>query len=213
MSAFFITFEGTEGTGKSTQLGLLAEALRLRGERVRELREPGGTKLSEEIRHLVKNRAAGLNVTPEAELLLMNAARAQLVREVIRPALAAGEIVLCDRYFDSTLAYQGWGRGMDVAWVERVVEFAVGPTRPDLTLLLCVPAEVSQKRQRQREAATDVKPDRFETAGQEFFDRVEAGYREIARREPARVRCIDATASVQEVHQSIWRIVQQRLRI
>ena len=116
MKGLFITFEGTEGSGKSTQISLLAERLRELGHTVRTLREPGGTPIGEEIRHTLKHSKDNDAMTPEAELLLMNASRAQLVREVIRPALAAGEIVLCDRFYDSTTAYQGYGRQLDLAW-------------------------------------------------------------------------------------------------
>src|SRR2546427_6832797 len=135
----FITFEGTEGGGKTTQIGLLAERLRERGHPVRTVREPGGTPLGEEIRHTLKHSAQNQAMTAETELLLMNASRAQLVREVIRPALAAGEIVLCDRFYDSTLAYQGYGRGLDLKLVQSVIDFVVGDTRADLTLLLHLP--------------------------------------------------------------------------
>lgn len=133
MSGLFITFEGTEGGGKSTQIALLAERLRQLGHRARVLREPGGTPIGEEIRHLLKHHPANEVMMPEAELLLMNASRAQLVLEVIRPALTAGEIVLCDRFYDSTTAYQGYGRQLDLALVQAVIDFAVGRTRPHLT--------------------------------------------------------------------------------
>ena len=122
----FITFEGLEGCGKSTQVKLLAERLTQAGQVVRVLREPGGTPIGEEIRHTLKHSAHNAAMTPEAELLLMNASRAQLVREVIRPALAAGEIVVCDRFYDSTIAYQGYGREMDLARVKAIIDFAVG---------------------------------------------------------------------------------------
>src|SRR6187399_2656372 len=118
----FITFEGTEGSGKSTQIKRLAERLSKLGNDVVVLREPGGTAISEEIRHLLKHSAANHNMTPEAELLLMNAARAQLVREVIRPALDANKVVLCDRFFDSTIVYQGHGRGLDLIDVRKIVD-------------------------------------------------------------------------------------------
>src|SRR3954454_14156451 len=137
-----ISFEGTEGCGKSTQITLLAERLRSLGHVIRMVREPGGTPIGEEIRYTLKHSAKNHAMTAEAELLLMNASRAQLVREVMRPALAAGEIVLCDRYYDSTTAYQGYGRGLDLKLVQAVIDFAVGETRPNLTLLLHVPAEV-----------------------------------------------------------------------
>src|SRR5207244_1881537 len=129
----FITFEGTEGAGKTTQIELLTERLRERGHIVRAVREPGGTPVGEEIRHTLKHSAQSQGMAPETELLLMNASRAQLVREVIRPAMAAGEIVLCDRFYDSTVAYQGYGRGLDLKLVKLVIDVAVGDTRPDLT--------------------------------------------------------------------------------
>src|SRR6266513_2544548 len=146
MKGLFISFEGTEGSGKSTQIALLAARLRAHVHRVREIREPGGTPIGEEIRHTLKHSAANQAMTAEAELLLMNASRAQLVREVIRPALAAGEIVLCDRFYDSTVAYQGYGRGLDLKMVNAIVEVAGGETRPDLTLLMLVPHELTEQR-------------------------------------------------------------------
>src|SRR3989441_1888866 len=139
----FITFEGTEGGGKTTQINLLAERLRSFGHCCHLLREPGGTPIGEEIRSTLKHSAGNRAMSPEAELLLMNASRAQLVREVIRPALSAGEIVLCDRFYDSTTAYQGYGRQLDLAKVNLITDFAVEETRPHLTLLLDVPLTTS----------------------------------------------------------------------
>jgi dTMP kinase len=202
----FITFEGTEGGGKSTQLALLAKRLRAEGHTVRELREPGGTPAGEEIRHLLKHAPQGNALTPEAELLLVGASRAQLVREVIRPALAAGEIVLCDRFFDSTAAYQGHGRGLPLESVRRVREIAVGETIPDLTLWLHVPVAVSEARRASRGQAAGA-PDRFESAAREFFLRVEAGYEAIAAAEPGRVKRVDATAPIESVAERVWREV------
>src|ERR1041384_4488313 len=138
----FVTFEGTEGSGKSTQISLLAEHLRSLGHSVRTIREPGGTPIGEEIRHTLKHSAQNDAMTWEAELLLMNASRAQLVREVIRPALASGQIVLSDRFYDSTIAYQGYGRQLDLKMVKAVIDAAVGDTRPDVTLLFVVPHEI-----------------------------------------------------------------------
>lgn len=201
----FITFEGTEGGGKSTQIRLLAERLRAQGFQVRELREPGGTPLAEEIRHTLKHSANGTGMTPETELLLMNAARAQLVREVIRPALAAGEFVLCDRFYDSTTAYQGYGRQMDLAQVQAVIDLAVGDTRPHLTLLLHVPLEVSEARRQSR--GTAGQRDRFEEADRQFFQRVEAGFRALAAQQPHRIKVIDASAAIAAVSEQIWRAV------
>jgi dTMP kinase len=206
MSGVFITFEGTEGGGKSTQIKLLAERLGKLGRDVVLLREPGGTDIGEEIRHTLKHSAGNHAMTPEAELLLMNASRAQLVREVIRPALAAGTVVLCDRFYDSTVAYQGHGRQLDPEHVRRIIDFAVGPTRPDLTLLLRVPVEVSESRRAARGVAVR---DRFEEADRDFFRRVEAGYDAIARAEPARVHAIDATRTVGEVEAAVWQVVSR----
>jgi dTMP kinase len=196
----FITFEGTEGSGKTTQITGLADRLRALGHTVRTLREPGGTPIGEEIRHTLKHSEANRNMTAEAELLLMNASRAQLVREVIRPALAAGEIVLCDRFYHSTLAYQAHGRGLALADVQRTIRFAVGPTKPALTFLLTVPVRVSESRRQSRSAQRD----RLEEAGRAFFERVEKGYRAIAAADRRRIRVIDATARVETVAAEIW---------
>ena len=203
----FITFEGLEGCGKSTQVKLLAERLTQAGQVVRVLREPGGTPIGEEIRHTLKHSAHNAAMTPEAELLLMNAIRAQLVREVIRPALAAGEIVVCDRFYDSTIAYQGYGREMDLARVKAIIDFAVGETRPDLTLLLSVPPEVSAARLESRYSGKPVVRDRFEEADRAFFKRAAAGFAAIAAAEPGRVRVIDASGAVEEVAAGILGVV------
>jgi dTMP kinase len=211
MSGLLITFEGTEGGGKSTQVALLAERLRKQGHRARVLREPGGTPIGEEIRHLLKHSPANEVMMPEAELLLMNASRAQLVLEVIRPALTAGEIVLCDRFYDSTTAYQGYGRQLDLALVKSVIDFAVGHTRPHLTLLLHVPPDVSEARRLARQTAAAGPRDRFEEADRAFFRRVELGFQKIAEAEPERVVVIDATQGIEAVHDDIWRHVAARL--
>ena len=213
MSGLFITFEGTEGGGKSTQIALLAERLRQLGHRARVLREPGGTPIGEEIRHLLKHHPANEVMMPEAELLLMNASRAQLVLEVIRPALTAGEIVLCDRFYDSTTAYQGYGRQLDLALVQAVIDFAVGRTRPHLTFLLHVSVEVSEARKRARQSANAGPRDRFEEADRAFFRRVEHGFEKIAAAEPERVMVVDATQSIEAVHDDIWRHVAARLSV
>ena len=225
MSGLFITLEGTEGGGKTTQITLLAQRLRTTVRTVRVLREPGGTPIGEEVRHTLKHSEQNRAMTAEAELLLMNASRAQLVREVIRPALAAGEIVLCDRFYDSTIAYQGHGRQLDLKMVHTVIDFAVGETRPHLTLLLMVPIAVSEARRMERQALSvptgkagqraGVVPlqghapvrDRMEEADRHFFERVERGYQAIAAAEPKRVRVIDATKSVEAVSALIWELV------
>ncbi len=211
MNGLFITFEGTEGSGKSTQISLLADRLRSLRYTVRTLREPGGTPIGEEIRHTLKHSAANQAMSPEAELLLMNASRAQLVREVIRPALAGAEIVLCDRFYDSTTAYQGYGRQLDLQMVKATIDFAVGPTRPDLTLLLVVSHAVSEERLLARQATLPFMRDRMEEADRAFFERVAKGYAAIAAAEPQRVRTIDAAGNVPDVHGAVWSLVQPRL--
>lgn len=203
----FITFEGTEGCGKSTQLSLLAERLRALGHRVRTLREPGGTPIGEEIRHTLKHSKNNVAMTAEAELLLMNASRAQIVREVIRPALAAGEIVVCDRFYDSTIAYQGYGRQLNLDKVQSVIEFAVGETKPNLTLFIHVPPEVSAERLRSRQANLPFVRDRIEEADQDFFDRVAHGYGIIAASEPQRVKVVNGARPMDVVCANIWDIV------
>jgi dTMP kinase len=170
-------------------------------------------------------------MTAETELLLMNASRAQLVREVIRPALTAGDMVLCDRFYDSTIAYQGYGRQLDLNLVRTIIDFAVGATRPSLTLLLLVPIDVSEARRRERKhgmssdmAIYGIKPeghtppiisepwrDRIEEAGRDFFQRVEDGYKAIAAAEPGRVLPIDSTQPVEAVTTAIWRRVEPLL--
>jgi dTMP kinase len=204
MKGLFITFEGTEGSGKSTQVTLLAQRLRKLGLPVRQVREPGGTPIGEEIRHTLKHSANNRAMTPEAELLLMNASRAQLVRETIRPALAAGEIVLCDRFYDSTTAYQGYGRELNLDAVRAIIDFAVEDTRPDLTLLFLVPAGLSEERRLARQPTLPFARDRIEEADRSFFERVEAGYEAIAAAEPRRVRKIDATDTVEAVADAVW---------
>jgi dTMP kinase len=231
VSGLLITFEGTEGGGKSTQIQLLAQRLRELGRTVRVLREPGGTPIGEEIRHTLKHSDANRAMTREAELLLMNASRAQLVREVIRPALAAGEVVLCDRFYDSTTAYQGHGRQLDLARVRAIIDFAVEDTRPHLTLLLDVPVAVSEARRLSRQKQLLDVPtnpdagrdharlsfrgplrDRMEEADRAFFERVHQGYAAIAAAEPKRVRLIDATQSIEAVSGRVWEAVQPLLK-
>ena len=211
MKGLFITFEGSEGCGKSTQVELLARRLRALGHRVRTLREPGGTSIGEEIRHTLKHSKANDAMTAEAELLLMNASRAQLVREIIRPALADGEIVICDRFYDSTTAYQGYGRELDLEMVNGVIDIAVGTTRPQMTLLLQVPPDISDLRRAVRQSTLPFMRDRIEEADQKFFARVEEGFSTIAAAEPERVRVIDGSGSLEVVCAKIWEWVNPLL--
>jgi dTMP kinase len=172
------------------------------------VREPGGTPIGEEIRHTLKHSQQNHAMTAEAELLLMNASRAQLVREVIRPALTAGDIVLCDRFFDSTIAYQGYGRGLDLNLIRGVIDFAVGETRPRLTLLLEISPETSAARLASRQSGQPVMRDRFEEADRAFFERVAGGYKAIAAAEPGRVKVVDAAGSIDAVSEAIWEHVE-----
>ncbi|MBI1176822.1 dTMP kinase [bacterium] len=206
----FITFEGTEGGGKSTQIKLLEESLKAKGIATLVLREPGGTPIGEEIRHLLKHSDVNHAMTAEAELLLMCASRAQLVREIIRPALAAGKTVLCDRFYDSTLAYQGYGRQLDLEQVKTIIDFAVGDTHPDLTLYLHVSVEVSEERRIRRQAESATPRDRFEEADRKFFERVENGFARIAAAEPQRVVQIDAGGPIEEVQKRIREAVRSK---
>jgi len=207
VKGLFITFEGTEGSGKSTQVPLLVERLREWGHAVRIFREPGGTPIGEEIRHTLKHSHANAAMTAEAELLLMNASRAQLVREVIRPALSRGEIIICDRFYDSTTAYQGYGRQLDLTTVRHIIDLAVGHTRPDLTLFLKVPLAVSEERLRSRQSTMPFIRDRIEEADRAFFERVAQGYDEAAAAEPKRIQVINAAGTIEEIQSAIWRIV------
>jgi dTMP kinase len=211
MPGLFISFEGTEGSGKSTQVSLLAEHLRFQGYTVRTIREPGGTPIGEEIRHTLKHSADNEAMTAETELLLMNASRAQLVREVIRPALAAGEIVICDRFYHSTIAYQGYGRQLDLKMVKAIIDVAVGDTRPDITLLFVVPHEITSDRLLKRQSTLPFMRDRIEEADRSFFERVNKGYQAIAAAEPGRIQRIDASGIVTEIKSAIWKILQGRL--
>jgi dTMP kinase len=207
----FITFEGTEGSGKSTQISLLASRLRSKSLNVRTIREPGGTPIGEEIRHTLKHSAANQAMTPETELLLMNASRAQLVREVIRPALEAGEVVLCDRFYDSTIAYQGYGRQLDLKLVREVIDLAVGATRPDLTILLAISQSISEQRIDSRKSVAPGLRDRFEEADRAFFTRVAKGYEAIAAAEPHRVKSVSAEGTIEDVGKAVWQVIEPLL--
>jgi len=194
---FFITLEGVEGSGKTTQTALVADALRLAGHRVTVTREPGGTRAGEAIRAIFLDSAVSLHAA--AELLLVLADRAQHVREKLKPALAAGEIVLSDRYSDSTVAYQGYGRGLDLKLLEELNRLASDGTRPDLTIVLDLDVETGLERTRARVRGDVRGPDRFEGEQVEFHRRVREGFLTIARDEPDRVKTIDATAQVAEI--------------
>ena len=194
----FITFEGGEGCGKSTQVVRLAAALESRGIKVLLTREPGGTRLSELIRTLLKDEAEDPPVD-RAELLLFLAARAQLVRNVIAPALEAGTWVISDRFSDSTVAYQGYGRGLPVDFVRQANDFACEGLRPDLTFLLDLDPATAERRMRGREAATNTSADRIERAGSGFHARLRRGFLELAAADAPRFSVVDASKSPDEV--------------
>jgi dTMP kinase len=198
----FVVFEGVEGAGKSTQVRRLAGWLEARGVSHVVAREPGGTPLGESIRALLLGGGA---VEPRAELLLVLAARAALVEAVVRPALAAGRVVLADRFSLSTLAYQGYGRGLPLAEVRALDAFARGGIEPDLTILLEVPAAAGAARRAGRGSG----PDRIEAAGRAFHDRVAAGYRELAGVERG-VERLDGAGTVDAVHASVTALLRHR---
>jgi dTMP kinase len=203
----FITFEGSEGCGKSTQIRRLVERLEGRGVEVILTREPGGTVIGEKIRHLLQYDPEAAGLTDESELLLFAASRAQLVRERILPALEAGKWVVADRFFDSTTVYQGVGRGLDLAAVRSINQFAVGSAIPDLTLLLDLDAATGHARAVQ---ASGAKEDRIESQPLAFFEAVRHGYLELARAEPDRIAMIDASVGIDEVSAAIDALVESR---
>jgi dTMP kinase len=204
----FITFEGTEGSGKSLQSRALVRRLAAQGLAVLATHEPGGTELGDRLRQLVLTRAE-LDISARAEALLMNASRAQLVEQVIRPALTRGEVVVCDRFADSTLVYQGAGRGLDVQTLSSVVSFATAGLQPDLTILLDLPVEIGL----QRKHAQPNGWNRFEAEALAFHARVRNGYQELVRREPERWRCFDGRRPVEDLGEAIWQMVARRLEL
>lgn len=201
----FITFEGIDGSGKSTQIYLLADSLRSLGYTVKVLREPGGNELSESIRNLLLH--TNETVEPRCELLLFTAARAQLVSRVIKPALAAGELVLCDRYIDSSVAYQGYGRELPIDEIKSINAFATDNLMPDITFFLDLAPLEALNRADTRFDLTCTTPDRMEQSGDEFFTRARTGYLQIAKDDPNRVFLLNARSSIDELQQSIWDIV------
>jgi dTMP kinase len=209
--SIFITFEGIEGCGKTTQIRLLAESLQARGLRVLATREPGGCPIADAIRGILLD-SANSGMAPKTELLLYAAARAQHVYEVISPALREGKAVLCDRFTDATLAYQGYGRSLDRELIDRLNRLAAGDVVPDLTLLLDFPPEEGLRRARLRnESLPEINEDRFEQESLDFHRRVRAGYLDAAAREE-RFRIIDARGTVAEVAARIDLIVADFLR-
>jgi len=205
----FITFEGSEGCGKSTQVARLAARLTKAGVPLLVTREPGGTAIGEKIRHLLQFAPESVAMTPETELLLFEASRSQLVREIIQPALDRGTVVISDRFADSTTVYQGIARRLSQEMVGHLNTFAVGNCWPDLTFLLDLDAETARGRMLRR-----VRPaagiDRMEQEPLKFYEAVSRAYRELAGREPHRIRVIDATRSPDEIEHEIWEVITTR---
>ena len=194
----FITFEGGDGCGKTTQIKLLDEYLRNKGYKTLLTREPGSKGLGEKVREILLNYDG--DVSPVCESFQFLADRAQNVDCLIKPALEEGTIVICDRHTDSSVAYQGYGRGLDVDRIKMLNNNATSGLKPDLTIVLDVDVETSQKR-------VGAEKDRMESAGMEFFERVRQGYLEIAKQEPERVKVVDSTKTIEEIHQEILELV------
>ncbi len=203
---FFITLEGGEGSGKSTQVPVVADFFRQRGYDVVCTREPGGTKLAEQIRSVLLTKDPDEDLCDKSELLLMYAARAQLVETLIKPSLAQGKVVISDRFDLSTLAYQGAGRGIPLAEIAALRQVAIGDFAPDLTLLLDVPVEVGMARMRARGKA-----DRIEQAGTAFFERIRTGFSEYALSHPDEVALINGTQDLAQVSAAVTQVLTERL--
>jgi dTMP kinase len=202
----FITFEGGEGSGKSTHIERVVSRLREAGRTVLVVREPGGTEVGEQIRHILQYSKQSAAMVPETELLLFCASRAQLVREVIRPALAAGQVVIADRFGDSTTVYQGVGRKIPAEQVATINQFAIGGCQPDLTVVIDLDPRIGLERARGRELF-----DRMENQTLDFYERVRQGYLAVARQEPDRVKVIDGSQGIDVMQEQIWGLIQRVL--
>ena len=210
MNGLFITFEGLDKAGKTTQIARLAARLEQRGYTVISTREPGGTPLCEEIRQLLMKKQSE-QLVDEAELLLFSASRAQLLRERIWPELDAGHVVLCDRFADSTTAYQGYARGMDLEFIRQLNAYAIGNRWPDLTLFLDLTVEESFRRLGKVLDTTKAEVDRFEIESRRLYEQVRKGFQELAAGHPERIVTLDAAQTVDALDEQIWKIVQKRL--
>ena len=199
----FITIEGTEGVGKSTNMAFIEDWLKKAGKELVITREPGGTVLGEKLRTVLLD-AKEQSMADDTELLLMFAARAQHLHEVIKPALASGKWVLCDRFTDATYAYQGGGRGIEMSRIEQLEQWVQGDLRPDLTLILDLPVNVGLERAGKRSA-----PDRFELEKHDFFNKVRETYLSRATAQPGRYQVIDASPSINDVQQSIQSVLEK----
>lgn len=196
----FITFEGPDGCGKTTQMNLLAQYFEKKGKKVVLTREPGGKGLGEKVREILLNYDG--EVSDRCESFLFLADRAQNIDIIVKPAVKQGEIVLCDRHIDSTVAYQGYGRGLDINEINMLNNLATGGKKPDLTLVFDVDIETSMKR-------VGKEKDRMESAGTEFHNRVRNGYLELATQEPDRIKVLDATKTIEEIHEKVIEIIEK----
>ena len=214
MNGLFLTLEGGEGCGKSTQLERVASALRAAtGREVVTARSPGGTAVAEKIRNILKSREPGEDLLPETELMLFGACHAQMCEHMIRPVLERGDIVISDRFTDSTLVYQGCARRIAPETVRRVNEFVCRGIRPDLVLVLDIPVELGLRRATGRSGTAATQNDRFDSESTAFHTAVRNGFLELARLEPERFAVIDASASPEQVTQSILEAIHARLAI
>ncbi len=205
----FITLEGPEGSGKSTQAKMMIHHLAERGIEAMYTREPGGTALGEAIRNILQHDAAGEAPCERAELLLFEASRNQLVEKVIRPALEKGTWVICDRFIDSTTAYQGFARGLPIEEVQAINRFTINDVSPDLTLLLDLEVEIGFERIAQRFLELGESADRFEQEDCSFHERVRQGYLKLAEEEPNRFKIVDASQEPDAVSEQIWNILKK----
>lgn len=196
----FITFEGPDGCGKTTQMNLLAQYFEKKGKKVVLTREPGGKGLGEKVREILLNYNG--EVSDKCESFLFLADRAQNIDIIVKPAVEKGEIVLCDRHIDSTVAYQGYGRGLDINEINILNNLATGGKKPDLTFVFDVDVETSMKR-------VGKEKDRMESAGIDFHNRVRNGYLELAKQEPTRIKVLDATKTIEEIHEKVIEIIEK----
>jgi len=202
----FVSFEGIEGCGKTTQIGLLSEDLQRRGISCTVTREPGGTAVREGIRKILLN-SESIHLTAPSELLLFYASRSQNITEKIIPALDRGDMVLCDRFYDASMAYQGYGRGIPLDFIEKVTELVCNGYRPELTILLDIEPRIGLARARARNHTRVEDEGRFEMENFEFYTRIREGYLELASRESGRIRVIEANRAVSEVHADILKVM------
>lgn len=207
MAGVFITFEGSEGCGKTTQIKSLSNKLKTLGKNVEITREPGGTQIGESIRHLLQDPLNADKITPITELLLFSACRSELSERIIKPALARGDFVVCDRFYDSTYVYQGIGRSLNLSYIEQLKTISVGTLIPDLTIILDLNASTGLERAENRQSGT---LDRIEAESLQFFEKIRQGYLDLAKSEPERFFIIDGSLSVQEIESIIWDEVKKR---